>query len=281
MKRVSPAKKSNLTQPSILSRVRGTTTRRDREDDVRILLTHLQSATNHAIHRVSTATAAPDHLDLRPVRRDLHDASRPVQMRGVSRRLAQSSSVRHRGGASEGKSARSHRSSGAHRYRPLRSLPSRSASRAAKSNEMKSRLQQTPLIDGLKLKKVTPARFWIEAEKEILAESKSISYAQTVTERKHLGRRDPTIQPQRSVCAFETIMQNGTPTTTDVDSGRLRVKKTNRPLPRCADEDLGFGTVRARYSQAVGKEGGARPPIAAFENRVDYGDGRAIVEVFA
>jgi hypothetical protein len=43
--------------------------------------------------------------------------------------------------------------------------------------------------------------------------------------------------------------QNGKPTTTDVDSGRLRVKKTNRPLPRCADEDLGFGTVRARYSE--------------------------------
>lgn len=163
----------------------------------------------------------------------------------------------------------------------VRSALCRRARHHAQRNQMKSRLQQTPLIDGLKLKKVTPARFWIEAEKEILAESKSISYAQTVTERKHLGRRDPTIQPQRSVCAFETIMQNGTPTTTDVDSGRLRVKKTNRPLPRCADEDLGFGTVRARYSQAVGKEGGARPPIAAFENRVDYGDGRAIVEVFA
>jgi len=47
----------------------------------------------------------------------------------------------------------------------------------------------------------------------------------------------------------ESVMQNGKPTTTDVDSGRLRVKKTNRPLPRCADEDLGFGTVRARYSE--------------------------------
>jgi len=92
------------------------------------------------------------------------------------------------------------------------------------------------------------------------AESKFTSYAQIVIERKHLGQCDPTIHPQKSVCAFETMMQNGTPTTTDVDSGRLRVKKTNRPLPRCADEDLGFGTVRARYSQAVGKEGGARPP---------------------
>jgi hypothetical protein len=145
MKRVSPAQKikSHATHPSSpLACTTGTATRRECEDDIRILLTHLQSATNHAIHRVPTATAAPDHLDLRPVRRDLDDASRPVQMRRVSRRLAQSSSVRHRGGASEGKSARSHRSSGAHRYGALRSLPSRSASRASKSNEV---FQQTPL----------------------------------------------------------------------------------------------------------------------------------------
>ena len=76
------------------------------------------------------------------------------------------------------------------------------------------------------------------------------------------GRRARATHPSSEVrFCFETKMQNGKPTTTDVDSGRLRVKKTNRPLPRCADEDLGFGTVRARYSQAVGKEGGARPPI--------------------
>lgn len=78
-------------------------------------------------------------------------------------------------------------------------------------------------------------------------------YEQTVTKWKHLGHArgaHRSIHPLSEVrFCLETKMQNGKPTTTDVDSGRLRVKKTNRPLSRCADEDLGFGTVRARYSQ--------------------------------